>query len=132
MSVEYLDLEDVLDIARRAVGPYVVVSDYGLLYSALSRPRASVLGADAYPDLHHKAAALLHSLARNRALLDGNKRLAWTACRTFLAINGQWISAPEDDRVEFVIDVATGALADLQLIAERLRAWSYRDAAGAD
>ena len=109
-----------------------MVSDYGLLYSALSRPRASVLGADAYPDLHHKAAALLHSLARNHALLDGNKRLAWTACRTFLAINGQWISAPEDDRVEFVIDVATGALADLQLIAERLRAWSYRDAAGAD
>ncbi|MFM8597883.1 MAG: hypothetical protein ACKOB8_02590 [Mycobacterium sp.] len=48
-----------------------------------------------------------------------------------LAINRQWISAPEDDRVDFVVDVATGALADLQLIAGRLRAWSSPDAAGA-
>jgi death-on-curing protein len=60
-----------------------------LLESALARPRASVFGQDAYPDLHLKAAALLHSPARNHALVDGNKRLAWTACRTFLAINGQ-------------------------------------------
>jgi death on curing protein len=62
-----------------------------------------VFGQDAHPDLHLKAAALLHSLARNHALVDGNKRLAWTACRTFLAVNGQWISAPEDDRFDFVI-----------------------------
>ncbi len=124
MTIEYLDLEDLLDIASRVVGPNVVVSDYGLLHAALSRPHASVFGADAYPDLHNKAAALLHSLARNHALLDGNKRLAWTACRTFLAINGEWINAPEDDRFDFVISVATGALANVHMIAEQLRAWS--------
>jgi len=124
---EYLDLEDLLDIARAAVGKGAVVGDYGLLQSALARPRASVFGEDAYPDLHRKAAALLHSLARNHALVDGNKRLAWTACRTFLAINGQWISAPEDDRFEFVIRVATGALPDLDKIAEQLRSWSYEE-----
>ena len=122
---DYLDLEDLLDIARAAVGGDPEVRDYGLLESALARPRASVFGADAYPDLHLKAAALLHSLAHNHALVDGNKRLAWTACRTFLAINGQSISAPEDDRFEFVIQVATGALADLDKIADRLRTWSY-------
>jgi death on curing protein len=124
---DYLDLEDLLDIARAAVGGDPSVRDYGLLESALARPRASVFGADAYPDLHLKAAAVLHSLARNHALVDGNKRLAWTACRTFLAINGQWISAPEDDRFEFVIQVATGALADLDKIAGRLRTWSYQE-----
>lgn len=122
---EYLDLDDLLDIAREAVGSGVVVGDYGLLDSALARPCASVFGDDAYPSLHLKAAALLHSLARNHALVDGNKRLAWTACRTFLAINGQWISAPEDDRFEFVIQVATGAVPDLAKMAEQLRAWSY-------
>ncbi|AGZ50608.1 type II toxin-antitoxin system death-on-curing family toxin [Mycobacterium kansasii] len=122
---EYLDLDDLLDIAREAVGSGVVVGDYGLLESALARPCASVFGDDAYPSLHLKAAALLHSLARNHALVDGNKRLAWTACRTFLAINGQWISAPEDDRFEFVIQVATGAVPDLAKMAEQLRAWSY-------
>jgi death on curing protein len=123
---EYLDLDDLLEIARGAVGPDVVVGDYGLLESALARPRATVFGQDAYPDLHLKAAALLHSLARNHALHDGNKRLAWTACRTFLAINEQWISASENDRFEFVIQVATGGLPDLEKIAQKLRAWSYQ------
>jgi death on curing protein len=113
--------------ARGAIGGDAAVGDYGLLESAQARPRASVFGEDAYPDLHLKAAALLHSLARNHALLDGNERLAWTACRTFLAINGQWISAPEDDRFEFVIRVATGVLADLHKIAAQLRSWSYQE-----
>lgn len=124
---EYLDLADLLDIAVAAVGADVVVSDYGLLESALARPRASVFGQDAYPSLHLKAAALLHSLARNHPLVDGNKRLSWTACRTFLAINGQWISAPEDDRFEFVIQVASGALSNLDTIAAQLLAWSYQE-----
>jgi death on curing protein len=124
---EYLDLDDLLEIAHAAAGGDVVVRDYGLLESALARPRATVFGEDAYPDLHLKAAALLHSLARNHALVDGNKRLAWTACRTFLAINGQWISAPEDDRFDFVIEVATGAQPDLDEIANRLRTWSYQE-----
>ncbi len=124
---DYLDLEDLLEIAREAVGRDVVVRDYGLLESALARPRASVFAQDAYPDLHLKAAALLHSLARNHALVDGNRRLAWTACRTFLAINSEWISAPEDERFDFVIGVATGVTADLDEIAEQLRAWSYQE-----
>jgi death-on-curing protein len=124
---EYLDLDDLLEIAREAVGGDVVVGDYGLLESALARPRASVFGQDAYPDLHLKAAALLHSLARNHAMVDGNKRLAWTACRTFLAINGQWIRAPEYERFDFVIRVATGVVPDLDKIAEQLRTWSYQE-----
>jgi death on curing protein len=122
---KYLDLEDLLDIAGAAIGKDPVVRDYGLLQSALARAHATVFGHEAYPDLHLKAAALLHSLARNHALVDGNKRLAWTACRTFLAINSQWISAPENDRFEFVIRVAVGALADVDKIAEQLRAWSH-------
>jgi death on curing protein len=124
---DYLDLEDLLEIAREAVGRDVVVRDYGLLESALARPRTSVFGQDAYPDVHLKAAALMHSLARNHGLVDGNKRLAWTACRTFLAINAQWISAPEDERFDFVIGVATGAMSDLDAIAGRLRSWSHQE-----
>ena len=124
---EYLDLDDLLEIAREAVGPGVVVRDYGLLESALARPRASVFGQDAYPDVHLKAAALMQSLARNHALKDGNKRVAWTACRTFLAINGEWLSASLDDRFDFVIKVATGVADDLDKVADQLRAWRLRD-----
>src|ERR1700682_2174022 len=90
----------------------------GDLFADLHQQRA-----DAYPDLHVKAAALPHSLSRNHALVDGNQRLAWTACLTFLGINGQWISAPEDERFDFVISVATGLEPDLDTIAKRLRAW---------
>src|ERR1700733_2764900 len=124
---EYLDLDDLLEIAHAAVGRGVVVGDYGLLESALARPRASVFGEDAYRDVHLKAAALMQSLACNHALMDGNKRVAWTACRTFLAINGEWISAPADERFDFVIRVATGVAADLEEIADQLRAWSYQE-----
>ena len=123
---DFLDLDDLLQIAREAIERDVVIRDYGLLESALARPRASVFGQDAY-HLHLKAAALLHSLARNHALMDGNKRLAWTACRTFLAINGRWISAPEDERFDFVIGVANGALPDLDKAAEQLRTWSHQE-----
>lgn len=121
---EYLDLDDLLVIARRAIGNDVAVRDYGLLESALARPRASVFGEDAYPDVLLKAAALMHSLARNYALVDGNKRLAWTACRTFLALNDRWVAANEDDRFDFVIRVATGAEPELDEIAAQLRGWS--------
>jgi death-on-curing protein len=124
---EYLDLEDLLAVARQAIGDEPLVGDYGLLESALARPQASAFGQDAYADLHVKAAALLHSLCLNHALVDGNKRLAWAACRVFLGLNGQWIDAGEDDRFELVMDVASGNLTDLEKIAERLRAWSNRD-----
>ena len=125
--IEYLDLDDLVMIARRTIGADAGVADYGLLESARARPCASIFGSDAYPDLHLKAAALFQSLARNHALVDGNRRLAWTACRTFLAINGEWISAPEDDRFDFVVRATTGTQGDIHEIAEQLRAWSYQE-----
>ena len=98
----YLSLDDLLRIADAAAGVEVMVRDVGLLESALGRPRTTVFGEDAYPDLHTKAAALLHSLARNHALVDGNKRLAWAAAAVFLGINGHRVSAGNDEVVEFV------------------------------
>jgi death on curing protein len=120
----YLSLDDLLKIADAAAGVEVMVRDVGLLESALGRPRATVFGDDAYPDLHTKAAALLHSLARNHALVDGNKRLAWAAPAVFLGINGHRVSTTDDEVVELVIAVAAGELTDVPAIAERLRAWT--------
>lgn len=120
---EYLDIEDFLDLARAATGDEVGVRDYGLIESALARPQASVFGHDAYPDIHLKAAALFQSLARNHALIDGNKRSAWVACLTFLGINSHWVSASDDEHFDFVLDVATGKTAELDEIADQLRAW---------
>jgi len=60
--VIHLDLDDLLHVAARTLGD-VQVRDVGLLQSALARPRSTAFGEDAYPSIHQKAAALLHSLA---------------------------------------------------------------------
>lgn len=116
----FLELDDLLHIARRTLGTDPVVRDHGLLESALARPQASAFGQDAYPTLDQKAAALLHSLARNHALVDGNKRLALAATIAFLGINGQELTFSNDDAYDFVIAVATGDLDDVAAIATTL------------
>ena len=117
----FLDLEDLLYVAARALGDDPRVRDHGLLEAALARPRASVLGEDAYPDLHTKAGALLHSLARNHALIDGNKRLALAATIAFLGINGRRLTLSNDQAYELVIAVATGETDEASDIAAVLR-----------
>jgi death on curing protein len=121
---EFLDLEDLLVITRIATGAPVLVRDYGLLSSALARPQTTVFGEDAYPGLLVKAAALLHSLAGNHALVDGNKRLAWLATYTFLRLNGVDLKADDAQVVELVIAVADGTLDEVGDIAKRLEPWS--------
>lgn len=115
----YLRVEDLLYIAERATGGPVVVRDLGLLESAAARPRASAFGEDAYPDLDHKVAALLHSIARNHALLDGNKRLALAATIAFYGINGYRLIMSNDDAYDLVVEVATGRLDDVAAIVKR-------------
>src|SRR5690606_14762622 len=87
------------------------VRDLGLLDSAVHRPRSSMFGTEAYPDLLSKAAALLESLGRNHGLVDGNKRLAWAAVAVFLLDNGRSIlDVDQDEAYDFVISVASGEL----------------------
>ena len=121
---EYLDPDDLLAISRYAIDGEVAVRDHGLLASAAARPQASAFGADAYPGSHLKAAALLHALARNHPLVDGNKRLAWLATYVFLDVNGSPPIATQDDVFELVMAVAAGTLDDLEKIAAQLATWS--------
>jgi death on curing protein len=107
--VEYLDLEDLIDLARLLFGDPPPIPDIGLLGSAAARPSTTVFGEDAYPDLWMKAAALLHSIVKNHALVDGNKRLAWLATAVFLELNGASATlASNDDVYELVMSVAAG------------------------
>jgi death-on-curing protein len=119
----YVTTEQALRIARRAIEGPVEARDIGLLDAAVHRPRASVLGQDAYPDLMTKAAALLHSLARNHPLVDGNKRLAWLSTYVFCAKNGVELDPSDDDAYALVISVAAGDLSDVAAIASALTAW---------
>lgn len=116
----FLGLEDLLYVGERALGMAAVVRDHGLLESALGRPQAKVFGKDAYPAIHEKAAALLHSLARSHALVDGNKRLALAATIAFYGMNGMRLRLTNDDAYRLVMSVATGELDDVATIAVEL------------
>lgn len=118
----FLNLEELLHVATRTLGSQPEIRDVGLLESALARPRASAFGEDAYPTIHEKAAALLHSLARNHALVDGNKRLALAATIAFYGMNGMRLTLTNDAAYELVIEIASGELNEVPVIASALEA----------
>jgi death on curing protein len=117
--VIYLDVDDLLHIAGRLL-PQFELRDVGLLEAAAVRPRARAFGEDAYPSVHDKAAALLHSTVRNHALVDGNKRLGLAAVIAFYGMNGHRLTLTNDEAYDLVMAIASGDLDDVRLIAERL------------
>ncbi|MFF2407408.1 type II toxin-antitoxin system death-on-curing family toxin [Streptomyces sp. NPDC058092] len=121
--MKYVTVQEVLDLAELACGgQQVAVRDLGLLSSAVHRPQSQIFGIEAYSDLFEKAAALLHSLAVHRPLVDGNKRMAWMCTVVFLDFNGSdMVDVDQGDAYKLVIEVAMGALDDVGYIAQRLR-----------
>ncbi|CAL9459751.1 type II toxin-antitoxin system death-on-curing family toxin [Streptomyces sp. enrichment culture] len=119
----YLSVGETRTIARIAFGGGEPgMREPGLFESAVRRPRARMFGEQAYTDLHEQAAALLHALATNHPLVDGNKRAAWLAAATFLRVNGVDLEGCDQDAAyELVVAVAAGELSDVGEIAGRLR-----------
>ena len=116
-EVAYLELEDIIMMVRTlGIGP---VRDVGLLDSAVKRPRSSAFGEDAYATISLKAAALLQSIAKNHALVDGNKRLAWLSTVVLCDLNAMAPQLTDDEAFQLVYDVA-GSRLDVEVIAGRL------------
>jgi len=119
VTVYYPTLADIVGVARRIGAP---IRDIGLVESAAARPRTSVFGADAYPDVWTKAAALLHSLVNNHPFVDGNKRVGWVVTAAFLYRNGAVTPAriaglDQDEAYDLVIGVAESRLTEVDDIA---------------
>jgi death-on-curing protein len=108
-EIDYLTLEDLIEIGSALI-PGFAIRDLGLLESAAARPQTTVYGKDAYKTFPIKAAALLHSLARNQCLVDGNKRLAWAGTRTFCLLNGFDLVMSIDEAEAMVQATARGEL----------------------
>ena len=122
VPIEYLDLDDLIELAILLLGEPPPIRDIGLLGSATARSQTTAFGEDAYPDLWTKSAALLQSILKNHALIDGNKRLAWLATAVFLELNGQTPSKLSNEVVyELVYAVAAGEL-EVDEIASLIRA----------
>lgn len=79
------------------------IRDFGLLESAVARPKAGFGDFEAYPSLYMKAAVLGHSLIKNHAFTDANKRTAITAMFFFLALNGTTVSAERHELVTLAL-----------------------------
>lgn len=113
-----LTLEDLIFLVEDLrLGP---VRDIGLLDSAVHRPFTTLMGADAYLSIEAKAAAMMHSLVCNHALVDGNKRLGWHATTVFLALNDRDVALSLDEAFHLTMDAASGDVRDVDLIAARL------------
>jgi death-on-curing protein len=97
---DYLTLVEALAIHDDQIERYGGLSgvrDHGILEAALYRPQTGY-----YADLIEEATALWESLAQNHPFIDGNKRTAFAATYTFLAINGTHITADAESAYAFI------------------------------
>ena len=117
----FLNIVEMIIINEEIAGDQSQLRDVDLLESAVLRPQSSAFGQDAYLTVVDKAAALFHSLARNHAFVDGNKRTSTVAMILFLQMNGCQITWEAADALAFIMDVSTGKH-DVPTIAQWLAA----------
>lgn len=119
--MKYITLKRVLFIHDQLVkrfGGSLGVRDVGLLESALARPQASFGGEDLYADIFEKAAALMHSLLKNHAFIDGNKRTALASTGIFLKVNGYKLENRHEEELNFALSVENESIS-----LEEIAAW---------
>ncbi len=116
---DYLTMADVLALHADQVerfGGSQGLRDAGLLEAALFRPQTGY-----YNDVIEEAAALWESLAQNHPFIDGNKRTAFAATYTFLAINGFALRAAANETYAFIAELYETHSFDFAALAAWLR-----------
>ncbi|MFM8447548.1 MAG: type II toxin-antitoxin system death-on-curing family toxin [Candidatus Nanopelagicaceae bacterium] len=112
--IKYLSLTQVLHVAEVVTGlPFETVkkvAQLNLIESAIAAPQSSFIGLDPYPELFDKAAILAFHLARNHALPDGNKRLAFLSAYEFCWINGYELEFDVDQAEQIFFGLAAGTV----------------------
>ena len=117
-KIVWLFEETVTAIHHRQVaehGGSEGLRDEGLLSSALARPQNLLAYGEPRPDLASLAAAYAYGIARNHPFVDGNKRTALVAARTFLILNGVDLDATQDEKVLTFLNLAEGVISEEEL-----------------
>jgi death on curing protein len=124
MIVQYLSPDEIIEIHALLIGQFggtLGIRDRGLLESACYRPRSGY-----YDTVFEQSAALLQSLTNNHVFVDGNKRIAWTAARVFLHINGVVIKAAADVAEQFIIEDVIKSKMEVPYIAAWLSTHAHK------
>ena len=121
MPTRYLNIVEMMIINEEIIGAQSRLRDVDLLESAVLRPQSSAFGQDAYPTIIDKAAAQFHSLLRNHAFVDGNKRTSVVALLMFLRLNGYNVRWNAEHTLAMILKIATGD-STVEQIATWLRA----------
>jgi death-on-curing protein len=122
--LRYLTLSELIYINGKLLNNAQIMSgkqkvrDITLLQAAVARPAASAFGADAYPTLREKMAALFHSVARNHPFTDGNKRTAVVAALFMAQVNGERLVWQPEAALPVILSAAEG-----HYNVERLAGW---------
>ena len=117
-QIVWLLEETIIAIHQRQIsehGGSEGLRDEGLLASALARPQNLLAYAQPPPDFAALAAAYAFGIARNHPFVDGNKRTALVAARTFLLLNGVNLEANQDEKYLTFLELAQGTLTEEQL-----------------
>lgn len=120
-KIQYLYLDEGIEIGEALI-PDFRIRDIGLLESAVNRPEMTVYGQEAYKTLAEKIAALMHSLAANHALVDGNKRITWSCGRVFAILNDCDFEVGVDEAERVIVALASGEL-DAKSLAPIIEEW---------
>ena len=118
MKIVWLLEETLTAIHHRQIaehGGSEGLRDEGLLSSALARPENLLAYGEPAPDLASLAAAYAYGIAGNHPFVDGNKRTALVAARTFLIFNGVNLNASQDDKALTFLNLAEGAISEEDL-----------------
>ncbi len=104
------EVEEVHQILIDMFGGAQGIRDLVALESALARPFQTFGGDELHPTPIHKAASLIESILINHPFIDGNKRTGYVLMRMLLISSGFDIHATLDQKYEFVIGIASGAI----------------------
>ena len=111
--MRFLSLGEVVELHRRLLagsGGSPGLRDLGALESAVAQPRMMFDGADLYPDLASKTAAIGHALIQNHPFVDGNKRVGHASMDVFLVLNGHELTASIDESEATILAIARGQM----------------------
>jgi len=117
-NIVWLLEETVIAIHHRQIAEHgggEGLRDEGLLSSALARPQNLLAHGQPPPDLAALAGAYAYGIARDHPFVDGNKRTALIAARTFLLLNGVNLEAGQDDKFLTFQSLAAGSLTEDEL-----------------